>query len=352
MFNIDELKLKSISEILEILKQSGSVYVEKNGDELKIQHLFVSNGDVHSLEISNRLKFKQIKKDVWFLEYKRDYVNNLCYYFFKDCEDLKGEARDSHIIDDIYAKNKLNFYDENGEIYFSQNYILPVLSIPNFSLKTETHKIYSQILKKEYEIIIAFPKNYDKKKQQKCLIVTDGGVWHYSIHLAEQINEIDNFIVCFVLQQDRSKELPFKDFAEFVSREITSYLINNKLAKPDKQNFYFWGQSFGGLTALYIDEYFSDFIGNIVCSSPSLWFKNNKFLDYYEKNAPKTNFCLSYGNADFKPIQNKTKILAEYIKPLNTTIYKGGHDYVSWNIDFLNTIRTLKMEKKNEKRKN
>ncbi len=349
MLNLDELKTKSISEIKSFLKENGSVFVERHGDKLKIQHLYVSNGDIKSLEISSGLKFKQIKKDVWFLEYTRDYVENICYYLFKDCENLKGTDRDKNIIDDPYAKNKLDFCNENGEVYFSQNYVLPVPKIPNFSLKAETHKVYSDILKKEYEILVAYPKNFGKNKSQKCLIVTDGGVWHYSMHLAEQINEIDNFLVCFVMQQDRNVELPNKDFAKFVACELTAYLTDKKLAKS-KQNLYFWGQSFGGLTALYIDEYFSDFIGNIICSSPSLWFKNNKFLDYYKENAPKTNFHLSYGNADFGAIKTKTKILAEYIKPLETTIFKGGHDYVSWDLDFLNTIRTLKKQNFNNKK--
>ncbi len=330
MININELKIKSLDEIKSFLKQNGSVFVEKLGNKLKIQHLYVSDGDVKSLEISNMLKFKQIKKDVWFLEYTRDYVNNICYYFFKDCENLKGTDRENHIIDDPYAKNKLNFYDENGTIYFSQSYILPISKIPNFCLKTETHKVNSAILKRDYEVLLAYPKNFSKTKTPKCLIVTDGGVWHYTMRLAEQINEIDDYLVCFVMQQDRNEELPNKNFAEFIARELTAYLADKKLVESNKNNLYFWGQSFGGLTALYIDEYFSEFIGNVICSSPSLWFKNNKFLDYYKENVPKTNFYLSYGNADFSAIKTKTKSLAEYIAPTATTIFKGGHDYVSW----------------------
>lgn len=351
MLNVDELKTKTIDEIKSFLYNNGSVFVEKRGDKLKIQHLYVSNGDVESLEISTRLKFKQIKKDVWFLEYTRDYVDNICYYLFKNCENLKGTDRENNIIDDPYAKHKLDFYNENGEVYFSQSYILPVLKIPTFTLKTELHKVYSDVLKREYEVLIAYPKNFGKTKPQKCLIVTDGGVWHYSMHLAEQINEIDNFLVCFVMQQDRNAELPNKNFAKFVASELTAYLKDKKLVKSNKNNFYFWGQSFGGLTALYIDEFFSEFISNVICSSPSLWYKNNKFLDYYKQNAPKTNFYLSYGNADFAAIKTKTKILADYIKSVDATIFKGGHDYVSWNLDFLNTIRTFKTEKKNEKHK-
>ncbi len=346
MLNINELKTKSLDEIKSFLKQNGSVFVEKCGDNLKIQHLYVSNGDVNSLEISSKLKFKQIKKDVWFLEYTRSYVDNVCYNLFKNCEGLKNGEKEKHIVKDIYAKNILNFYNENGEVYYKQSYILPVIKIPNFCLKTELHKVYSKILKKEYEVLIAYPKNFNKTKQQKCLIVTDGGVWHYSLHLAEQINEKDNFLVCFVMQQDRSKELPNKDFAEFVAKELTSYLITKQLVKLNKNNFYFWGQSFGGLTALYIDAFFSDFIGNVICSSPSLWYENNNFLVYYKDNPTKTNFYLNYGNADFKPIKNKTKILAEFIKPAHTSIFKGGHDYVSWNLALLNTLNTIIMEKK------
>ncbi len=345
MININELKTKSIEEIKAFLKQNGSVFVKNQGGKLKIQHLYVSNGDVETLEISNRLQFTQIKKDVWFLEYTRDFVDNICYYLFKNCQNLKGADKENNIIDDPYAKNKLKFYNDTGKVYFEQNYILPVPKIPNFSLKTETHKVYSNILNKKYEILIACPKNFGKIKHKKCLIVTDGGVWHYSMRLAEQINEKDDFLVCFIMQQDRSKELPYKNFAEFIACELTAYLTNKKFVEPNKNNFYFWGQSFGGITSLYIDEFFSNYIGNVICSSPSLWFKNNKFLDYYKENPTKTNFYLNYGNADFKPIQNKTKILAEYIKPAHTSIFKGGHDYVSWNIALLNTLNTISLIK-------
>ncbi len=345
MLKIEELKTKSIDEIKSFLKENGCVFVEKNKDKLKIQHLYVSNGDVNSLEISSRLKFKEIKKDVWFLEYTRDYVDNICYYLFKNCDGFKGEEKESCIIDDIYSKNKLNFYDENGNIYFFQSYILPVSQLPKLSLFEEKHKIYSKILQKEYEILIVHPQNYNKNTNSKCLIVTDGGVWHYSLHLAEQVNKIDNFLVCFIMQQNRNEELPNINFANFIASELTQFLIENNYVKSDKNNFYFWGQSFGGLTALYIDKNFSDYIGNVICSSPSLWFKNNKFLDYYKENAPKTNFYLNYGNADFKPIKNKTEILANYIKPIETTIFKGGHDYLSWNNCFLHTLKNLKSKK-------
>lgn len=313
---------------------------------------------MHSLEFSPNEQFVEIMPSLWYREYVIPKVNNLCYWLYKNCkefpdEEVFEEQRDKLYIDDKFSKNILYFYDELGTIYSTQTYIRPVENKKyNFALKDEKIKLYSKALNEDREIILEYPKDYDKTKNYKLLILTDGICWKYTMNLGCQLvglsNElhIQNYIICYILQKDRNIELPMnKQFCEFICIDLINYLADKLKCSLSKDDLVFCGQSFGGLTALYIEKYFPNIFGAIICQSASLWYdKENEIIEYFKNNKILSKLYYSYGNCEKTFISEKGKLFKEILANdpnCNFNIYPGGHDYLSWQDDILNALKFL-----------
>lgn len=356
---IDKTKLKMMKakDIENYVLENGSVFVSNlNQDQILVQHIYIGDNTIMSLEYSPQEQFEQILPNIWYREYSLPNVHNLCYWLFKNCEKFQDEEkyeseRDALYIEDKYSKNVLPFYDEQGNIYFNQTYIYPIKNASiSFDLKNEKLKFHSNALQEEREIIIEYPKNYSNSKKYKILILTDGLCWKYTMHLGNCLandKDIDEYIICYILQKNRNLELPMnKNFCKFITADLINYLTSKFNLTKDKNNFVFCGQSFGGLTALYIDMYFSNKIGTLICQSASLWYdKQDEIINHYKNNNVKSKMYYSYGNCE-KPFITDKGILFKNILSNNKcnkfNIFAGGHDYVSWQKDILNALKNIK----------
>lgn len=352
--NKNKLKTMSIKEIKKLIKQKGSVFVSSiENNKFFVQHIFIGDKSIHSLEYSPNEQFEQILPHVWYREYILPHVDNLSYLLFKNCEKYKDEIkyekeRVALLVFDKYSKNILRFYDANGKIYFKRTYILPIKKIACNKLKSKKVIFYSKSLNEDREIIIEYPKGYKKGNNSKILILTDGLCWKYTMHFGQELGmekSLSNIILCYVLQKNRNTELPNnKSFCKFISIDLLNFLYKKLNISNDKENFIFCGQSFGGLTALGIDMYYPDRIGTIICQSASLWNdKRNKIFNYYKSNKIKSNMYFSYGNCEINQITNTCEKFKDVIKQKNFyfKIFSGGHDYISWKNDLITTLKSL-----------
>lgn len=354
ILNKNKLKTMSIKEIKKLNKKEGSVFVS-NIDENRIfvQHIFLGDKTIHSLEYSPNEQFEQILPHVWYREYTLPLVNNLCYWLFKNCEKYKDEIkyeeeRRSLCVFDKYSKNILRFYDAKGKIYFKQTYLLPIKKIRNIKLKSKRIIFYSKSLSEDREIIIEYPKGYKNSNKSKILILTDGLCWKYTMHFGQELGmekSLSNIILCYVLQKNRNTELPNnKSFCKFISIDLLNFLSKELNIPNVKENFIFCGQSFGGLTALGIDMYFPDRIGTIICQSASLWNdKGNRIRNYYKHNKIKSHMYFSYGNCEIFQITDTCARFKDAIRQKNFyfRIFSGGHDYLSWKNDLISTLKSF-----------
>ncbi len=158
--------------------------------------------------------------------------------------------------------------------------------------------------------------------------------------------KINNYILCFVIQKDRNAELPLnKAFCKFIGQDLTAFLAQKFGTIASKENFVFCGQSFGGLTALGLEMYCPNTIGTIICQSASLWFdKQDVVLAHFCSHLPSSKFYYSYGIAEQSYITEKGSRFKELLKhnpncKFNT--FAGGHDYLSWQDDLIETLKSF-----------
>lgn len=353
----EKIKKMSFEEIKKFVSENGSVFVSDMDEKrMIVQHLYIGDDKIFSLEFSPNEQFEQISKNVWFRQYVLPKVDNMCYWLYKNCLDFPDEEifekeRDELFIDDDYSKNVLLFSDKNGEVSSKQTYILPVKrEVSSKKFHSETIKFYSETLKEYREIVVVYPKSYEKGKSYKVLILTDGEPWFYTMHLEQTISQsakngdIDDYILCFIMQKDRNVELPMnKIFCKFICEDLYVFLKNKFNIDNAKDNFVFCGQSFGGLTALYIEMYFPNVFGKIICQSASLWYdKKDEILKHFAKKEIVSNLYYSYGNCEKSFIADKGICFKDFLKNLpkcKFNIFGGGHDYLSWEKDLLGALK-------------
>lgn len=351
-----KLKMMKAKDIENYVLKNGSVFVsDLNQDQILVQHIYIGDNTITSLEYSPQEQFEQIIPNIWYREYTLPNVHNLCYWLFKNCKEFKDEEkyeseRDALYIEDKYSKNVLPFYDDQGNIYSNQTYIYPIKELSKcFNLKNEKLQFYSDSLQEEREVIIEYPQNYSPSKKYKVLLLTDGICWKYTMHLGDCLSndkDINEYIVCYILQKNRNIELPMnKRFCKFITIDLIKFLSSKFNLTSDKNNFVFCGQSFGGLTALYIDMYFPNRIGTLICQSASLWYdKKDEILDHYKNNNVNSKMYYSYGNCEKPFITDKGILFKDFLsgnKGNKFKIFAGGHDYISWQKDILNALKNI-----------
>ena len=354
--NRQELLNKSASEIKMLVEQHGSVFVTYLGiNTILVQHIFVADEKLQSLEYSPSEQFEEILPNIWWREYTLPKVKNLCYWLYKNClqyadEEKYEEKRNSLIVQDKYCKNTLPFFDSKGNEYFKQTYILPIASCKNkVNLVSNKISFFSKTLQEDRELIIEYTKSVNVNKPYKFLIVADGEVWKYSLNLGNwlgQISKDKNLIICYIVQKDRNQELPLnKKFCKFVSHDIVNYLTDKFAATYNPDNFIFWGQSFGGLAAIGLDMYCPNRIGTIICQSASLWWdKEQKIINFYSKHKPNCRFYYSYGVCENNFITNDGARFKSFLAPVKQcrfNIFAGGHDYISWLNDLMFAMKNF-----------
>ena len=357
--NKSQLLKSSKREIEQLLEKNGSLFIsDADENSLSVQHVVLTDSSVTALEYSPEEQFEQIMPNVWYREYTMPKVKNSCYWLFKNCqdypdEDIYEDERFALYYPDPYSKNIFNFRDENGDIYFKQNffYSLPKL-IDKYTLQSEKLSLFSKALRQDRDFILEYPLNFDKNKTYKILLITDGDCWKYSINLGQTLTKLaieqglDQYIICYINHKNRSEELFLnKKFAKFISVELTE-LISKKLGIPfNKDNFVFSGQSYGGLMALTIAMYFPERIGTIISQSASLGYdKKDTAVKYFASHKPKTKLYYSFGNNEIPFIKDKGILFKDFLKDSADcafNIFSGGHNYISWQDDLIYALQNF-----------
>lgn len=354
--DVSEIRKLTKDKVLELLKEKGSTFVTdlKNGKML-VQWLYVGNDSIKSLELDNEQRFEEISKDVWYYETVIPKIKYYCYWLHKNCNNVDSNSLgySKYMIADKYSKNIFTFYKEDGTISSSRAYIQSIEQpVEDKRLKIHNYVFYSESLKENREINIVYPLNYDEHKKYKCLLISDGTPWRCTMHLESKLNElmlknaIEPMIMCFIVQKDRNTELPMnKSFVSFIANDLPKFLQGKAIVENKKENFIFFGNSYGGLTGLYIDMHESNKIGTIICQSPSLWFdEKNEIINYYMQNNLSSNLYFSYGNCEIKLITEKAKKFNVVIKkdPLSICrVFRGEHEYFAWQDDLIYALKKL-----------
>ncbi len=347
----------NFEEIKNYLKNNGSVCVTNlNNNKMLVEYVYLGDDNINSLELSPKQQFKQIKSNVWYYKHILPQGINSCYWLHKNCKKFKNELderRENSLLKDDYAKNKLYVVNEKGEKGFAYNFILP-FEIPENSktLNSKKYTIKSEVLGEDREVIITLPKNYNLEKNYKCLVLSDGAMWKYSLNLEETLNtlaesgKIDEYIICYVIQKNRNKELVFnKKFCEFLCLELPKFLSEKKLIR-DNNNLIFSGQSFGAITALCLEMYFPNVYKTIISQSASLWTdENNEILKYFKVHKIQSKLYYSYGKFEGWFIKDKGKKFKNIIKQnlhCKFKIFGGDHNFISWREDLIDALKSIK----------
>lgn len=354
---LNKLKKMDKCEVLDLLKREGSCFVTPiSQDEMFIEHLFVNDSDIKSLELSPNKQFKEISPDVWYISYKSPKAKNLCYWLYKNCQNLQNEEFDEkerikRMIPDKYSKNIFTFYNEDDSISSSRAYMFPFkVTEKNRNITEYKLSFYSENLKEERECMIVLPPDYDSKKRYPCLFISDGTPWRKSLHLESLLYKkmeektIKPQIMCFIIQKDRNIELPMnKSFSAYVAEELVCYLYEKGLVLQGADNYTFFGSSYGGLAGQYIQMYYGDKIGKIICQSSSLWYdKEDEILNYYQNKNFVGRLYYSYGNCEAPFITDKGQQFEDILtkrEDCRFVIFEGGHEYFAWQDDLINALK-------------
>jgi len=317
----DKIKNLNLEEVKNYLEEFGTVKVTKlKNNKMRVEYVFLGDESIKEFELNPREKFSQIMPNVWYFKQVLPQGINNCYWLHKNCGEFKNdldERRDKNLVSDNYCKNKLYVVNEKGEKGFCYNFILPFdLPQNTYKLKTQKLIIKSEVLGEDREIIVTLPNNYNKNKSYKCLVLSDGAMWKYSLNLEQTLadlsvkGEIDEYIICYVVQKNRSEELVFnKKFCEFLSIELPKFLKEKKFI-IDNCNLIFSGQSFGAITALCLEMYFPGVYKTIISQSASLWIdRKDEILNYFKNNKIQSKLYYSFGNVEGWFIKDKGCLL-------------------------------------------
>lgn len=346
-----------LSKILTLLNKHGSVFCSPKGiNKMLVQHLYVSEEKLISLELSPSEQFEELQPKVWFLESIRPRAN-YTYWIYKNClkfpnEETQYNERMEHLVPDRYCKNNLPVVSKTGEVFYSQNFVLPI-TLPkyNYSTTLREEQIKSNILNQTINIVLAFPPNYNPAKRYKCLCVLDGYIWLYTMQLHQHLAHLasagksQQYIVCYVMQKDRLKELENnKDYCKFLGQELPAHLVSQKIV-ASSEDLILYGQSIGGLAALNTERYCPASFGTIISQSASIWCdKSGELGKYFKNNCPICKLYFSLGNCEISLIKNIDIKFKNYLKNKKNCkfrMFSGGHNFISWLEDLLKYLKNI-----------
>ena len=224
------------------------------------------------------------------------------------------------------------------------------------------HEFYSVYLKNERDIIIWFPPSYqDSNKRYPVLYALDGQnlfspttafigkdwqVDETATRLIQQ-KKIEEFIVVGIYNtKDRLEEYNLwtdkgKKFANFIIREMKTFVDENYRTITNKSNTFIMGSSLGGLYSFQLVWNYPTIFSKAACLSSSFWVDDKKIFEEVKSDENPLKDITLYidcGGEEKELIEDSKemmKLLEEigYTKNINlfTHLEKGGkHTEEDW----------------------
>lgn len=224
------------------------------------------------------------------------------------------------------------------------------------------HEFYSVNLKNERDIIIWFPPSYEESNNHYSVLYAQDGQnlfspstafigkdWQVDETASRLIrqNKIEEFIVVGIYNTpDRLEEYNLftpkgKKYANFILRELKSYIDEHYRTKPGRSNTYVMGSSLGGLYSFQLVWNYPNVFSKAACLSSSFWVDDRKIFDEVKNDkTPLKDIYLYIDCGDEeKELIDDSKEMMEllegmgYAKNINlfTHIEKGGkHTEEDW----------------------
>ncbi len=168
-------------------------------------------------------------------------------------------------------------------------------------LNTEVLSIYSNYVKDDFKLSVAYPKAYDVRKSYPIIFLLDAnvffGLFTDTIRLLQASKEVEDVIVVGVGYHEKHEHLyirnrdlapsPYdmpevaghaKDFLRFLEKELMPY-VENKW-HVEKENYTLVGDSMGGLFALYCLFNKGSLFSKYIIGSPSMYWDEGLIFNY------------------------------------------------------------------------
>jgi len=240
------------------------------------------------------------------------------------------------------------------------------------TLTLAKHRLKSDLLRNERDILIYTPPGYQKSgvPGYPLLILLDGedpdGLVFATSTLENLISEkrIPPVVVVRVAnpsQAVRAKELAcMPEFADFLARELMSFVQNNYNVALDPQKTIIGGYSFGGLAAAYAGLRHPEIFGMVLAQSGAFWWEptgaddaepNWIAREFVRASLLPVRFYMEAGlyEVDLQGkggnILETSRCLRDVLraKGYNVTYqeFAGTHDYMNWRGSFADGLLAL-----------
>ncbi|TWT46976.1 Enterochelin esterase [Thalassoglobus neptunius] len=199
-----------------------------------------------------------------------------------------------------------------------------------------------------------------------AVIFLDGEIYLQSVNAVESVRQLQldsnlpDFAAFFVSnhgQTARSEDFVCNpEYAAFLTQDLIPDILQRH-ESIDPQQLILVGLSLSGLAALHTSLLYPDWFQATVCQSPSMWWKNEAFL---ERITPATNrhgkYWISVGDQETQEDVDHSSAnlhqmssqldscrrtadkLTEFGYRVHFEIFSGGHDGPSWSEDLLRAL--------------
>lgn len=281
------------------------------------------------------------------------YLNTQLYFIIKEF-DIASRLDYKLVIDDKeWIADPLNPNQSHGGYGFNSEIVMPEYILPecvkyNSSIKhgsIEYRSIYSNIMKKDYDLKIYLPADYNQNSDKRYSTVYFQDGYEY-IDYAKANNTIDNLIAAqkiedliavFIKPNERNGEYAYtykNEYCEFFTKELLPFIDASHKTISTAGSRLVIGDSFGGNIALRLTYDYPEIFQNCGMQSPALW--TNNFEEYNKITSgikTELNFYVIWGSYEHfaKPSPNElvTK-LADLGYKIQFNTYPQGHSWGLW----------------------
>lgn len=269
----------------------------------------------------------------------------------KKCNRLFEQGK---ILEEVVAlpmkipSEEANQYKKNAES-FLKKYKRYIATQPKIKGSLSINKaIYSYVLNKKIKYKIYLPSIKYIEKPLPVIYFTDGQLFADNDYF---INTIDDLIsshkikpvsLVFIDPREIGSNINLRNeyylcnqnYSRFVVEELLPFIEERSPVSKKAEERGFWGQSFGGLFAMYISNLYPNYFKNIILQSPAFYPCSSIYEEFAYNPRRDFKIYMSYGT-DINDTENQDLPMIQILRDKNydlkvNRIENGKHNQTTW----------------------